>query len=112
MQYLARFHDGDELRRVRALLRSKGIPTHEQEVETRKMGEQWALYACLAEQAEDALLIMRNPKHEPAVRVAVEPFEKALANPDTGLLTRWITICALVVLPAVAAVFYVVWRFG
>ena len=47
MEFICRFHDGDELKRVRHLLASKGIPTFAPLVERPRMGEQWVLFACI-----------------------------------------------------------------
>ncbi|NUO77060.1 MAG: hypothetical protein HOQ32_13710 [Lysobacter sp.] len=66
MEFICRFHDADELQRVRGLLRSKGIPTFAPQVEPRRMGAQWTLFVYLNEQADDARRILRDPGHQPA----------------------------------------------
>ena len=103
MEFICRFHDADELARVRQLLRSKGIPTHVMNAESRRLGEQWAMYACLGEQAEDARRVIRDPQHEPALQVNPVDFERAMASGDDKLLVRWSTI----ILVAVARAFVV-----
>ena len=112
MRYVARFHDAQELGRVRGLLRSKGIPTHQQQVESARMGEQWALYVCLPEQMEDALKLMRDPLYEPATQVDAAEFEKAVLVPDQALLVRLSTITALILLPLVLGIFYLMGKLG
>ena len=112
MRYVARFHDSQELSRVRGLLRSKGIPTHQQQVESARMGEQWALYVCLPEQTEDAVKLMRDPQYEPAAPVNASKFEKAVLVPDQALLVRLSTITALILVPLVLGLIYLMVKLG
>lgn len=111
MEFICRFHDGDELRRVRELLSSKGIPTFAPLVERPRMGEQWALFVCINEQADDARRLLRDPTHEPAVRVNAKEFEAMLEHHDTSLLTRGATFVAIAVLVAFSLLVLLVWRF-
>ncbi|MDR0183414.1 hypothetical protein [Lysobacter arvi] len=97
MEFICRFHDGDELNRVRELLSSKGIPTFAPRVEGRKMGAQWALFACINEQADDVRKLLHDPAHDPAFKVDAKAFERMLEHPDISLLTRWATAVAIVV---------------
>lgn len=104
MEFICRFHDADELQRVRGLLRSKGIPTFAPQVESRRMGEQWALFVYLNEQADDARRILRDPGHEPAHPVDAVEFEAALPKtPDEGLFAKQLTILGAVVVVAFVA---------
>ncbi|WP_396616835.1 hypothetical protein ACHZ97_04515 [Lysobacter soli] len=97
MEFICRFHDGDELHRVRELLSSKGIPTFAPRVEGRRMGAQWALFACINEQADDVRRLLHDPTHDPAFKVDAKAFERMLEHQDTSLLTRWATVVAIVV---------------
>jgi hypothetical protein len=112
MEFICRFHDGTELARIRDLLRSKGIPTFEKSVESRRLGAQWALFVCLNDQAEDARRIIRDPTHEPSLSVDAEEFERALESPDQSLLIKWSTIMAVAVIVGFAGLVYVVLRLG
>ena len=82
MQYLARFHDRDELARVHTLLRSKGVPTWAETVEGRRLGWQGTLHVCIDAQRDDALHLLRDPDHAPAHPVDAEAFEHAMAQGD------------------------------
>ena len=110
MEFICRFHDGDELRRVRELMSSKGIPTFAPRVEGKRMGEQWALFACINEQADDVRILLQDPGHEPAFRVNAEEFEAMLVHEDTSLLTRWATTIAVTVFVLFALLMLVVVR--
>jgi hypothetical protein len=112
MRYIARFHDAQELARVRGLWRSKGIPTHQAQVEHRRIGEQWGLYVCIPEQVEDALRLIRDPDHEPALSVDAAAFEQALQGQDQALLVRLATLTALVVVPVAIAVILIIGLLG
>ena len=112
MEYIARFSDPTELSRIRHLLRSKGIPTHEQTLEGRKMGWYAALYVCMPEHVEDALKIIRNPNHEPANPVDAEAFEKAIADSNMALLVKLVTIWGLITFIVFSVVMYLLWRYG
>ena len=111
MEYIARFHDRDELARVRHLLRTKGIPTYVEAVESRRLGEQHALFVCLSEHVDDALRIIRDPGHRPAYPVDAAAFEQALESPDTSLLTKWATLLAAGVVVVVGGLAYLAWRY-
>lgn len=106
MEFICRFHDADELHRVRELLRTKGIPTFSPSVEHRGLGSQWALFVCLNEQAEDARRLIRDPNHEPGLAVDAAEFEDALESPDQSTLTNWATIIAVAVLAGFAGLVY------
>lgn len=101
MEFLCRFHDSDALSQARSRLREKGIPSFASEVESHRMGSQWALFVCLPEQAEDARRLLRDPNHEPAVRVDAAEFERAIEHaeraPSDETFARWITIVGAVV---------------
>jgi hypothetical protein len=112
MEFICRFHHSEELTRVRALLRSKGIPTFSPAVEPRRMGAQWALFVCLNEQAEDARRIIRDPSYVPSLAVNAEEFEATLETPDQGSLTKWVTITGLVVLAVFSGLVYFFLRWG
>ncbi|QSX79403.1 hypothetical protein [Agrilutibacter solisilvae] len=101
MEFIARFHDPDELARVRHLLRSKGIPTYVRGIEGRSMGTQDALFACLNHQAEDARRVIHNPDFEPAHPVDAREVERAMENADYRVILKW----AIVVLGLVALLF-------
>jgi hypothetical protein len=108
MRYLARFHDRDELARVRALLRAKGVPTWATTVEHRRMGWQGTLHVCLDEHVDDALRLLRDPTHVPAHPVDAEAFERALAQGDGSALLVRMTNRLLLVLAGLAAIVAVV----
>ncbi len=112
MKFIARFHDEATHSSMRALLRSKGIPTHSKTIETRGMGWQAVLFVCLEEQTDDALKIMRDPTHKPASPVDAEAFEKALENQDMRVLAKWSTIALILVVGAFCALLLVTWYFG
>ena len=112
VEYIARFSDRQELMRVRQLLRSKGIPTHEQTLEGRRLGWYAALYVCMPEHVDDALRIIRNPSHLPTNPVDAEAFEKAMENPDTTLLAKLVTFWGMVICILCAGVFYVLWQYA
>ena len=104
MRHLARFHDRDELARVRALLRGKGVPTWATTVERRRLGWQGTLHVCLDEHLDDALRLLRDPDHEPAHPVDAEAFERAMAEGDGSvLLVRMMHRALLWLLAIVAA---------
>ncbi|MGN6153755.1 MAG: hypothetical protein ACTHOH_17380 [Lysobacteraceae bacterium] len=109
MRYLARFHDRNELARMRALLRSKGVPTWATTVESRRLGWQGTLHVCVDEQLDDALRLLRDPDHEPAHPVDAEAFERAMTEGDgTDLLLRTMHRALLWLLAIVAATALVV----
>ena len=112
MEFICRFHDSDELHRVRSLLRSKGIPTFAPQVEGRRLGHQWALFVCLNEQAEDARRIIRDPGHKPALSVDAAAVERDLEPPDQGHIVKWATIAAVVVLVGFVGLVYAFSRWG
>lgn len=93
MEFIGRYHDGDELMRVRDLLHRKGIPTYASLVEGWRMGEQWALFVHINEQADDARRVLEDPRHEPANIVDMQAFEDALReqSADTSLIARGAT---------------------
>lgn len=106
MRYIARLYDQEELRRVRALLRSKGVPTYVTTVQSSRMGLEMALYVCIDAQAEDALKILRDPTHRPAAPVDAEAFEKAIGGGDTmSIVVKYATWLLLIVVIASLAVF-------
>lgn len=112
MRYLARFHDRDELARIRALLRAKGVPTWATTVESRRLGWQGTLHVCVDEQLDDALRLLRDPAHVPAHPVDAEAFERALAEGDaSALLVRMTNRLLLMVLglAAIVAVAVLAW---
>lgn len=112
MHYLARFHDRDELARMRALLRSKGVPTWATTVESRRLGWQGTLHVCVDEQLDDALQLLRDPDHEPAHPVDAEAFERAMAQGDgSALLVRMTSrlLLALLGIVVIAAVAVLAW---
>ena len=112
MEFICRFHDGDELKRVRHLLASKGIPTFAPLVERPRMGEQWALFACINEQADDVRKLLRDPTHEPALSVDAQAFEAMLEHPDTSLLTRYATAIAMTVFVLFALLMWLMMRYA
>jgi len=112
MEFICRFHHVEELSRVRALLRSKGIPTFSPAVESHRMGAQWALFVCINEQADDARRIIRDPSHEPSLAVNAEEFEAALETADHRLIARWATVTLLAVAALFAGFIYVLFRLG
>jgi hypothetical protein len=112
VEYIARFSDQQELMRVRQLLRSKGIPTHEQTLEGSRLGWYAALYVCMPEHVDDALKIIRNPSHKPANPVDADAFEKAMKNSDTTLLAKLVTFWGVIICTICAGVFYLVWQYG
>lgn len=112
VKYIARFSDRTELMRVRQLLRSKGIPTHEQTLEGRRLGWYAALYVCMPEHVDDALRIIRNPSHLPTNPVDAEAFEKAMENPDTMLLARLVTFWGMIICILCAGISYVLWKYA
>ncbi|WP_449302126.1 hypothetical protein [Pseudoxanthomonas mexicana] len=112
MEFICRFHHFEELSRIRALLRSKGIPTFSPAVESHRMGAQWALFVCIKEQAEDARRIIRNPNHEPSLVVNAEEFEATLETPDHRLIAKWATVTFLTVVALFAGLMYVFFRWG
>lgn len=91
-----RFHDKGDLSATRALLRSKGIPTHVAPGGGRSPSF-WALFCCINEQADDARRVLHDSSHEPTLQVDAEAFEAMLDHPDTSLLTRYATMVAIVV---------------
>lgn len=105
MRHLARFHDPDELARVRALLREKGVPTWANTVESRRLGWQGALSVCIDEQLDDALRLLRDPAHP----VDAEAFERALAADGSTLLVRATNRLLRVALGFAAVLALVVW---
>lgn len=109
MRHLARFHDRDELARVRALLRQKGVPTWAHTIEGRGLGWQAALQVCLDDQLDDALRLLRDPDHEPAHPVDAEAFEQAMATDGSGLLVRMTNRLLLAAVGIVAVLAFVVW---
>jgi hypothetical protein len=111
VKYIARFSDQKELFRVRQLLRSKGIPTHEQTLEGRRLGWYAALYVCMPEHVDDALQIIRNPSHKPANPVDAEAFEKAIENSDMTLLAKLVTFWGLIICIVCAGIFYLLWQY-
>lgn len=110
MQFICRFHDKDALAEARSRLRGKGIPSFAPEVESRRMGSQWALFVCLPEQAEDARRLLRDPDHEPVYRVDAAAYEQAIESaksaPSDGTFARWITIAGAVVAVGFLALVY------
>lgn len=112
MKYIARYYDGDTLLRARQLLRDKGIATHVVQEESRRLGEQWALFVCLNAQAEDALRLLRDPAHQPATRIDAAAFERHMATADLQLLTRAASIVFLIAVPALCAFIYLLWRYA
>ena len=110
MEFICRFHDGDELRRVRDLLLAKGVPTFAPRVEGKRMGEQWALFACINEQADDVRRLLCDPTHEPANQDDAKAFEAMLVHEDTTLLARWATVIAIGVFVGSAALMLLVVR--
>lgn len=108
MQYLARFHDRDELARMRALLRSKGVPTWTTTVESRRLGWQGTLHVCVDAQLDDALQLLRDPDHAPAHPVDAAAFERAMAQGDGSALLARVTNRLLLVLLGIAAAVAVV----
>lgn len=97
MEFIARLHDRDTLSELRHRLRCKGIPTHVVDMESRSMGWQAALFVCLPAQAEDARRLIKDPCHEPAMKVDAEAFERALDSPDSRPVAKWITLIAVAV---------------
>lgn len=112
MKYIARFHDQETFYRTRSLLRSKGIPTHSKMIEGRESGWQTALYVCLAEHMDDALVLMRDPTHKPANPVDAEAFEKALENQDMSLLAKWSTFVLIAMVAVFSGLVLAAWHFG
>lgn len=110
MEFIARLHDRATMAELRGRLRAKGIPTHESAMEGRVMGYQSALFVCLAEQAEDARRLIKDPGHEPAFRVDAEAFERALLEQDSRQVAKLVTVTGMIVVVAVAAVVYLVWH--
>lgn len=110
MEFICRFHDGEALSEARERLRKKGIPSFAPEVEPRKMGSQWALFVYLPEQADDARRLLRDPDHEPAVRVDATAFETAIeqakAAPFDASFVRRISIVGAVVVAGFLALMY------
>lgn len=111
MKYILRIHDPDELVRVQALLRAKGIPTHVVQEESSRMGAQWALFACINAQAADALQLLRDPSYVPAISIDAAEFEQATRSNDLHRLTRAATIVFCVGVPALSLMIYVLWRY-
>lgn len=109
MRLLARFHDPEELDRVRALLRQKGVPTWANRIEGRRLGWQAVLHVCLDEQLDDALRLLRDPAHVPAHPVDAEAFERAMAVDGSGLLVRATHHLLLAALGLAAVLALVVW---
>ncbi|MET7143948.1 hypothetical protein M3S04_19885 [Xanthomonas sp. PPL139] len=112
MKYIARYYDGDTLLRARQLLREKGIATHVVQEESRRLGEQWALFVCFNAQAEDALRVLHDPRHQPATRIDVAAFEQRTATADLRLLTRYASIAFLIAVPLLCALIYLLWRYA
>jgi hypothetical protein len=112
MEFITRFHDADTLARVCQLLREKGIPTFQQKAEGRRMGHQWALFACLDEQAEDARRVIHDPRHEPELAVDAIAFEHAIAESGEGLglVLKWSLIIGAAVIAGFAGVVYLLSR--
>lgn len=110
MEFICRFHDGEALSEARERLRMKGIPSFAPEVEPRRMGSQWALFVYLPEQADDARQLLRDPDHEPALRVDATAFETAVeqakADPSDKSFVRWVTIVGAVVAAGFLALVY------
>ena len=112
MEYIARFSDQKELIRVRQLLRSKGIPTHAQTLEGRRLGWYAALYVCMPEHVDDALKIIRNHSHKPADPVDAEAFEKAIESSDMTLLAKLVTFWGFIICIICTGVFFLLWQYG
>lgn len=110
MEFICRFHDGEALSEARERLRKKGIPSFAPEVEPRRMGSQWALFVYLPEQADDARQLLRDPDHEPALRVDATAFETAVeqakVDPSDKSFVRWVTIVGAVVAAGFLALVY------
>lgn len=112
MEFIARFHDAGTLLRLRSLLRSKGIPTYAPEVESRRLGEQWTLFVLLDAQADDARRLIRDPEHEPAMRVDADEIEARMEEfvkspQQHAQFVKQITIVGAVVLAAFCVLAYV-----
>ena len=112
MEFIGRFHDVGKLAELRHLLRSKGIPTLQTQVEGSRMGKQWVLFVCINEQADDARRILHDSGHMPVVSVDAARFERALDNPDLRLITKWVTIVLGAVIAVFAALVYLGSRFN
>lgn len=97
--------------RVQALLRAKGIPTHVVQEESQRMGAQWAVFVCVNAQATDALQLLRDPNHMPAMSIDAAALEQAARNPDLRHLTRAATIVFCVGVPMLCLLIYVLWRY-
>lgn len=109
MEFIRRFHDPDDLDRLRERLRDKGIPTYVAQGGSRA-ARFWSLFACIDEQADDARRVLRDPAHEPAYKVDAKAFEATLQHQDTSLLARWATIVAIAVFLGFAALMLLVVR--
>ncbi|RDZ26175.1 hypothetical protein [Lysobacter silvisoli] len=97
MRFIARFHHADTLAQMQSRLRRKGVPTHAMQIEGQRLGEQWVLFVYLDEQVEDALRLLRDPEHVPALSVDVSAFESMRPVDDGRLFAKWVTIVGAVV---------------